>query len=84
MFDKQLDRLSEETPYISYPYSLPFVEGVRYMITALNRVAPIKEVSLFAKPRVERPRFKQVNKQFFMKVRELMLSSLKGKRILNE
>jgi len=82
VLERHIERLSEETPYISFPYSLPFVEGCRYMIQ--NIKPPIPEVSLIAKPRVVRPKFKPTNYNFFKEVRSRMLTELKGKRILNE
>lgn len=83
ILERHIDRLMEEVPYLSIPYSLPFIEGIRYMISKIK--PPIPEVSLLAKPRLERPRFRQVNKNFFMKVRSRMLLELKGKsQILNE
>jgi hypothetical protein len=77
VLERHIDRLCEETPYLSFPYSLPFVEGCRYMIQKIKQ--PIPEVSLIAKPRVERPRFRMTNYNFFKKVRERMLTELKGK-----
>jgi len=79
MLERHIDRLLEETPYISFPYSLPFVEGCQYMIQNIKQ--PIPEVSLIAKPRVERPKFRHTNYNFFKKVRERMLTELKANKV---
>lgn len=69
-----LDLTSKEVPELNWPYSLSFEDGLIYMLK--NIKFPTPEDNCLVQPRVERPRYRQTNINFFKEVRKNLVNLL--------
>nr|QXN75380.1 MAG: RNA-dependent RNA polymerase [Grapevine-associated mitovirus 5] len=73
--EKFEELLGKEEPSLNVPYSLPFVEGMRYMLSNIDW--PIPETNLLRNQPLIKPRFRPTNKAFFIKVRKQLIKLVK-------
>jgi len=73
--NKFLELLAKEEPSLNMPYSLPFVEGLRYMLSNIDW--PIPETNLLRNQPLVQPRIRPINKSFFIRVRRQLIRLVK-------